>query len=204
MDKEFWNERYGRDEYVYGEEPNEYLKEHLPRYPVGSVLFPAEGEGRNAVFAAKLGWKVSAFDQSKEGQKKALKLAEKNHVTINYQVGEFKDIHYKDGEFDAIVLVYAHFPTDKKSVYHKILSQYLRKGGIIIFEGFSKTHHQNQQINKKAGGPKDIDMLFSIKEIRTDFSNCEIIELEEKEVELEDGLFHSGKGNVIRFIGRKK
>ena len=51
-----WNDRYSKDEYAYGEEPNRYLKEQLEKLAVGKILFPAEGEGRNAVFAAKLGW----------------------------------------------------------------------------------------------------------------------------------------------------
>ena len=47
-------------------------------------------------------------------------------------------------------------------------------------------------------------MLFSIDEIKSDFDNYEIIELEEKEIELKEGLFHNGQGSVIRFVGRKK
>lgn len=60
--KEFWNQRFSQDEYVYGTEPNEYLKEKLSLLLGGDILLPAEGEGRNAVFAAKTGWKVTAFD----------------------------------------------------------------------------------------------------------------------------------------------
>jgi hypothetical protein len=74
-----WNDRYAKSEFAYGEEPNNYLREQLEKLHKGKILFPAEGEGRNAVFAAKLGWTVSAFDISSEGQKKALQLAEKNN-----------------------------------------------------------------------------------------------------------------------------
>jgi len=70
-----WNERYSKEEFAYGKLPNNYLKEQLERLPVGTILFPAEGEGRNAVFAAKPGWKVSAFNISVEGKNKALQLA---------------------------------------------------------------------------------------------------------------------------------
>ena len=73
-----WNDRYSSEEFAYGTAPNNYLKEQLEKLKTGSILFPAEGEGRNAVFAAKLGWKVSAFDISAEGKNKALKLAEAN------------------------------------------------------------------------------------------------------------------------------
>ncbi|MBC3788585.1 class I SAM-dependent methyltransferase [Spirosoma utsteinense] len=122
----------------YGERPNKYLKEQLDKLTVGTILFPAEGEGRNAVYAAKLGWTVSAFDISVEGQKKATQLAENNEVKIDYQVGELQTMNYIAGQFDAIGLIYAHFPADIKSSYHKTFDKYLKKDGVIIFESFSK------------------------------------------------------------------
>ena len=201
---EQWNDRYSTDEFAYGEQPNNYLKEQLEKLPVGTILFPAEGEGRNAVFAAKLGWTVSAFDISVEGKKKAFRLAEKNKVTIDYQVGELQTLNYNTEQFDAIALIYAHFPADIKSLYHKTLDNYLRKNGFVIFEAFSKRHIDYMAKNEKVGGPKDIAMLFSMDELKSDFVNYEIIELEEKEIELSEGLFHNGKGSVIRFVGRKK
>ena len=198
-----WNERYSTNEFAYGEQPNNYLKEQLEKLTVGTILFAAEGEGRNAVFAAKLGWTVSAFDISIEGKNKALRLAETNNVTIDYQVGELQTLNFNPEQFDAIALIYAHFPADIKSLYHNSLDKYLRKGGLIIFEAFSKKHIDYIAKNEKVGGPKDIASLFSIDEIKSDFDNYEIIELEEKVIELKEGLFHNGEGSVIRFVGRK-
>lgn len=199
-----WNERYRAEEFAYGIEPNHYLKEQLEKLKAGTILFPAEGEGRNAVFAARLGWNVSAFDISTEGKKKADKLAEANQVTMDYQVGELTTLNYKPGQFDAIALIYAHFPADIKSLIHRTLDTYLRKDGFIIFEAFSKKHIDYIAMNKKVGGPKDVASLFSIEELKSDFANYEVIELEEKEIELNEGLFHNGKGSVIQFAGRKK
>ncbi|MBL7708640.1 MAG: class I SAM-dependent methyltransferase [Chitinophagaceae bacterium] len=201
---ERWNERYSKEEFAYGKQPNNYLKEQLEKMDAGKILFPAEGEGRNAVFAAGLGWTVSAFDISTEGKKKAMLLAAANKVTIDYRVGELPALDYKNEEFDAIALIYAHFPAAVKSVYHKTLDNYLRKGGIVIFEAFSKKHMDYLARNEKIGGPKDSGMLFSTDEIKSDFANYEIIELAEKEIELNEGLFHNGRGSVIRFVGRKK
>src|SRR4249920_272064 len=135
-----WNNRFSKEDFAYGVEPNLYLKEQLLKLEPGKILFPAEGEGRNAVFAARLGWKVSAFDISVEGKKKALLLAENNEVTIDYQIGELQTLNYKPEQFDAIALIYAHFPADIKSGIHKTLDKYLRKDGVIIFEAFSKNH----------------------------------------------------------------
>ncbi len=199
-----WNDRYSKEAFAYGDQPNNYLKEQLEKLDAGTILFPAEGEGRNAVFAARLGWTVSAFDISAEGKNKALRLAEINNVTIDYQVGDLQALNYSTGQFDAIALVYAHFPADIKSLYHKTLDKYLRNNGIIIFEAFSKKHIDYISKNEKIGGPADTAMLFSIDELKSDFVNYEIIELAEKEIELSEGLFHNGKGSVIRFVGRKK
>ena len=202
--KEFWDSRYSKDEFAYGVQPNNYLKQQLEKLQVGSVLFPAEGEGRNAVFAATLGWTVSAFDISEEGKNKALRLAESNNVTIDYEVGELTSLNYNKEQFDAIALIYAHFPADIKSLYHKMLDNYLRKGGIIILEAFSKKHIDYNSKNQKVGGPKELGVLLSVEEIKEDFDNYEVVELLEIEIELSEGLYHNGKGSVIRFVGRKK
>ena len=139
-----------------------------------------------------------------EGKKKALLLAEINKVAIDYQVGELQTLNYKTEQFDAIALIYAHFPADIKSSIHKTLDKYLKKGGLIIFEAFSKKHIELNKVNPEVGGPKDPDILYSKEEILADFENYEIILLEEEEILLDEGKFHIGKGSVIRFIGRKK
>lgn len=199
-----WDDRYKSEEFAYGEEPNNYLKQQTEKLNPSSILFPAEGEGRNAIFAAKLGWKVSAFDISEEGRNKALRLAENNNVSLDYQVGELETLDFQEEQFDVIALIYAHFPAEIKSEIHQQLDKLLSKNGIIIFEAFSKKHLEYVTKNEKVGGPKDIESLFSIEEIKADFPNYEIIQLEEKEIELNEGLFHNGTGSVIRFIGRKK
>src|SRR5512140_1309769 len=96
-----WNKRYAQAEYAFGIHPNDYLKEQLLKLKPSSILFPAEGEGRNAVFAAQLGWNVSAFDISPEGKHKALQLAANNDVKIDYQVGELPELIYHAGQFEA-------------------------------------------------------------------------------------------------------
>lgn len=199
-----WDERYSNTAYAFGEKPNEYLREQLQKLQPGNILFAAEGEGRNAVYAAKLGWTVSAFDISTEGRKKALQLAEKNQISLDYKVGQLPDLDYTEGQFDAIALIYAHFPASIKSAYHKLLSSYLRKGGTVIFEAFGKKHLPYREKNPKVGGPRDLESLFSTEELLEDFTDYEITELVEKEVELNEGLYHSGTGSVVRFVGTKK
>lgn len=198
-----WDERYRIEDYAYGTTPNEYLRENLSKLACGNILFPAEGEGRNAVFAATQGWNVSAFDISVEGQRKAYQLANKNNVTIDYHVGNITDLPFTMNQFDAVALIYAHFPPNERAQIHARLQTLLRNGGILLFEGFSKNHLEYRKINENVGGPKDIDFLFSIEELQYDFSDFEFISLEEKVIQLNEGLFHNGIGSVIRCIAIK-
>jgi 2-polyprenyl-3-methyl-5-hydroxy-6-metoxy-1,4-benzoquinol methylase len=201
---ERWESRYRQAEYAFGTEPNAYLKEQIEKLNVGRILFAAEGEGRNAIFAAQLGWNVLAFDISAEGKNKALLLAKQYNVNIEYQIGELPELTYAQEQFDAIALIYAHFPANIKSTYHKQLTKFLRKDGIIIFEAFSKKHLAYRLQNEKVGGPKDIESLFSIEELQSDFVNFNFLELEEKEIELNEGIYHNGKGSVVRFVAQKQ
>ena len=202
--KERWDERYKEPEFAYGKAPNVFFKEWLTKFVPGKILMPADGEGRNGVFAAQMGWQVQCFDLSTEGQTKALQLAKENNVSIDYTVGDFDQLDFEAAGFDAIGLVYAHFPADKKSAFHKKLNGYLKPGGIVIFEAFSKQHLQYKKLDPKVGGPDDLGMLFSTEELAADFSNYEVLLLTEDIPVLEEGKYHQGQGSVIRFVGRKK
>ena len=200
---DFWDERYSVSEYVYGEHPNTYLKEKLETHPAGSILFVGEGEGRNGVYAAKLGWKVSAYDLSAEGKRKAESLARKHNVDIDYHVGELHDLNYQKEQFDVIALIFTHFPSKHRATIHKDLANHLRPGGTVIMEVFSKKQLSYQLKGDSGGGPKNIDMLYTLEDIRSDFENFKIIELEESEKQLSEGGHHNGLSSVIRFVGVK-
>lgn len=199
-----WNDRFREKEFAYGTMPNEFLKGQIDKLKTGKILFGAEGEGRNAIYAATIGWNVFAFDISIEGKNKAMKLANENNVSIDYRVGQLPELNFENDHFDAVALIYAHFPPNIKSEYHKILDKKLKKGGMIIFEAFGKNHLEYREKDPKIGGPPDLDSLFSTDELKSDFANYEILELVEKEIELKEGLYHNGKGSVTRFVGRKK
>jgi SAM-dependent methyltransferase len=201
--KEFWDNRYQQGAYAYGEAPNQFFEAQIWRLTPGKLLLPAEGEGRNGVFAAQLGWQVSAFDLSQEGRNKALALAAKHNVVLHYQVGGFSEIDYAPETFDAIALVYAHFPAALKSGYHQKLAGYLKQGGLVIFEAFSKQHLRYNSVNPQVGGPKDEAMLFSLAEVEEDFKGFDFLLLQEEVVELNEGLYHNGTGSVIRFVAQK-
>jgi cyclopropane fatty-acyl-phospholipid synthase-like methyltransferase len=196
--EDFWNQRFRSNTYAYGTKPNTFLKQQLPLHKPGKALFPAEGEGRNAVFAAMQGWDVFAFDTSTEGQKKALELAQSKNVGLQYDLSSFDDYESDKESFDALILIFAHMPAINRQAFHNKLSGLLKPGGLLLLEGFSKN-----QLGLPSGGPKNLEMLFSKEIIHTDFSDFQRLDVEEKEIVLDEGIYHQGKAHIIRAIGKK-
>lgn len=194
---EFWNNIYASKEYRYGKQPNVFLKEQLDKLKPSSLLLPAEGEGRNAVYAAKLGWNVTAFDISKEAKEKATRLAKESKVSILYTVEGVLDVDTKK-QFDIIGLSYTHFPAEIRKEANQRLLQFLKPGGMVIFEAFSKA-----QLGKPSGGPKNEAMLFSINEVKAEYAGLEFQYLKEETIELSEGKYHKGTASVIRMLGTK-
>jgi len=186
----FWDERFAQVDYVYGKQPNDFIKKELSGLNPGKILLPAEGEGRNAVYAAELGWEVEAFDLSSEGRTKALRLAKEKNVCISYGVYGIDDLNFPKENFDAIALSFFHSPN--RTYNHNKLLEYLKPGGKLILVGFSK-----EQLNYQSGGPQDVNMLFSTEELLNDFKDVAKIDVAKKEVELNEGLYHRGKASVI-------
>lgn len=201
--KEFWNQRYREAEFAYGKEPNHFFKEKLQALPAGKILMPAEGEGRNAVFAAKQGWEVFAYDFSEAACAKARMLAAENRVHISYQVCSLSDLDFPSNFFDAIGLIYAHFPDEVRTVNHRELVRMLKPGGAIILEAFSTNHPLYQAKNPEVGGPKLPVQLYNEDKLRLDFTDLEILECREVIVELNEGLYHKGEASVMRLVGKK-
>lgn len=200
-----WNSRYAEKEYVYGKEPNQFFKSHLDEFePNSNVLFAAEGEGRNAVFALKNGLKAIAFDFSVEAKKKAMQLAEENLVQLEYHIGNLLDINFPEESFDGLVLIYAHFPPPIRKKIHQKLQTLLKSGGKLILEGFSKNHLEVSKNNERTSGPQNIEMLFTTDIIKNDFNEIEFSLEVEEIVELVESKHHEGKSSLIRMIGVKK
>jgi SAM-dependent methyltransferase len=194
----FWNERFAAAEYIYGLLPNAFLKACLEQMTPGKLLLPGEGEGRNAVYAAKMGWSVFAFDSSEKAKQKAINLAKQNYVNINYEVLLFDEIEYPRDHFDAIAISYVHLPKAQRTKYHKKLLAFLKPGGALILEGFSKN-----QLNYSSGGPRELNMLYSVDELKSDFSEMKIQMIKKELVLLNEGPLHQGEASVIRLIATK-
>ncbi|MFA8341661.1 MAG: class I SAM-dependent methyltransferase [Rhodothermaceae bacterium] len=198
MSKEFWNKVFSEKEFAYGVKPNKFFESELKKLIPGKILLPAEGEGRNAVFAASLGWDVTAFDTSDQAKTKALQLSSEYNLSINYLICSLEEVEIYRNQYDAIGLSYVHPSPALRKVFHNTCTELLKPGGKLIFEGFSK-----EQLNFNSGGPKDYEFLFSEEDLKADFEKMSSLETEQKLVVLDEGKYHQGKASVIRVTGTK-
>lgn len=194
----FWDQRYRENDSVYGIEPNPSFKAFIDKHKPGRLLLPAEGEGRNAIYAAAKGWQVDAFDFSEVAREKALSRAAIKGVKINYFTKQIEDFKADNGAYDAVALIYVHL-LDKirHSFHHKVYSS-LKSGGHLVLEAFAK-----EQIEYSSGGPKDASLLYDAPSICRDFPFLHLISCGQREIELDEGEFHKGKAEVLQMIGQK-
>lgn len=196
--KNEWDERYARQEYIYGTEPNKFLKEQLSLLKPGRILFPAEGEGRNAVFAASIGWETDAFDQSVEGQKKAVKLATHKGVSIDYYIQSLNDWNPEPDQYDCIALIFVHLPEGLRQQVHNAVIRSLKPGGTLLLEAFTLN-----QLPRTSGGPKTAELLFTRELIVSDFKELIFTEFAESQTTLNEGPLHQGLADVIQLTALK-
>lgn len=193
-----WDERYAADHYVYGTEPNAFLAENFTSLPKGKVLCLAEGEGRNAVFLATLGYDVTAVDGSQVGLRKARQLAEQNQVTITTIHADLADFSLGEAQWDGIVSIFGHLPSAlRRSVYHQAVNA-LKPGGVMLLEAYSPA-----QLTNNTGGPKQADMLVGIDDLHQELSGLQFLHLVEKEREVIEGTFHTGHASVVQMLALK-
>lgn len=194
-----WDLRFGGEDFFYGKAPNVFFADFLSTLPEkGKLLLPAEGEGRNAVYAAKMGWQVSAFDGSAVAREKALKYAREQKVTIDYQHLHIADYKPQPETFDLIALVFVHLPEPLRINFHQQLVSALKPGGWLLNIAFAR-----EQIYNKSGGPPDIELLYSKEILRQDFTALRLKQLCHRHEFLDEG-HHHGDADVLIYAGRKQ
>lgn len=196
--KDSWDKRFSSEEYIYGIEPNEFFKNKLDKLTPGRFLLLGEGEGKNAVYAAELGWSVDAVDFSQSAKLKAERLAAEKNVSINYIVSDLTEFQPERDFYDAVGLFFVHLEEDLRKNVHQKAVDALKKGGKLIMEAFEK-----DQLNYDSGGPKNLSLLYSLEDITEDFIELDFEYFAKEIVVLNEGRGHQGKASVIRFIGIK-
>lgn len=194
-----WNNRYESEEYIYGQHPNDFLRDHIALFDNGgAVLTLAEGEGRNAVFLAQHGCQVRSVDFSIVGRRKTLQLAQKQRVMVDYDVADLTQYNLGRAKWDGIISIFCHLPENNRPALYQSVEQALKPGGIFLLESYNK-----EQLELGTGGPKKASYLLSLHELEKAFENFEKILSQDVERAIVEGKFHSGVSSVTQFIARK-
>lgn len=194
-----WNERYQREEYVYGMSPNIFLQASLLAIPKGKVLSLAEGEGRNAVFLAQQGYDVTAVDASIVGIEKAKRLADKKRVTVNFIHADLAQFDIGQNCWNAIISIFCPLPPSIRQTLHQKVSRGLKQGGVFVLEAY-----RPEQLTFGSGGGNDVDVMQTASSLTAELPELAFSHLCELEREVIEGIFHTGTGAVVQAIAIKK
>jgi SAM-dependent methyltransferase len=195
----FWDERYAAASYFYGTLPNDFLKEQARFIPAGgTVLCLGEGEGRNAVFLAEQGHDVVALDQSAVGLTKARQLAASKSVPLRTIVADLDGYRFDAARWDGIVSIWCHLPQSVRSAIHRQVIVGLKPGGVLVLEAYTP-----QQLRHATGGPKDVDLLPTLGELRQDLRGLEFLDATERERVVLEGTGHRGMSAVVQIVARR-
>lgn len=198
--QEEWNERYKTADYYFGTKPNEFFQTFIDSLPVGRILLPGAGEGRNAVYAAEAGWEVEAFDFSPVAREKALRLAKDKGVDIHYSLQQAPEINCKKDYYDVVALLFLHLPPAERKAFHQKVVQCLNPdGGNLYLLAFSEPFE-----GESPEGGAEEPVFYSSKELLEDFEGLHIDLLQEEEVELQEGRGHRGKAKVVKLMAIRR
>lgn len=195
---DFWDSRYSEPGFVYGTEPNEFLVLAAKHIPKGRVLCFAEGEGRNAVYLASLGYEVTGVDASKVGMKKAAELAKSREVSIVTIIADLTEFAIEPNCWDGIVSIFCHVPPELRAKVHRAAVAGLRPGGAFVLEAYTP-----RQLELKTGGPQTVELMMTLDVLREELRGLELVEARETERVVNEGHFHRGFGAVVQVVGIK-
>jgi SAM-dependent methyltransferase len=193
-----WEQRFNGETYVFGTEPNEFLRDNTTALPAGSVLCLAEGEGRNAVFLAEAGYDVHSIDLAQTGVAKTLRLAEQRGVHVDAVTGDLAELDIGTDRWDAIVSIFAHMPPHVRRSLHQRVVAALKPGGVFLLEAYTPA-----QVGRGTGGPAIPEMTMTLTSLRDELPTLEFIHAQELDREVIEGPGHTGLGSVVQLIARK-
>lgn len=195
-----WNQRYQGEELLFGEAPNEYLREQQARLPRrGRALCVADGEGRNSVWLAEQGLRVDAFDIAEAGIAKARRLAERHGVGVDFAVADGDALAWPEAVYDVVAAIFIQFadPAMRGRLFAHMASA-LRPGGLLVLQGYTP-----RQLQYRTGGPQDIDHLYTEELLRDAFPTLQIVDLRSYDAELSEGRQHTGMSALIGMVARR-
>jgi SAM-dependent methyltransferase len=192
-----WNEWYGKPGYVYGTNPNDFLVSVASRIPQGRILCLGEGEGRNAVYLASLGYEVVAVDQSEVGLVKAEQLAAQQGVEIKTIVADLAEFIIEPKSWQGVVSIFCHLPSALWEQVHRGAIAGLISGGMWVLEAYTP-----RQLEFRTGGPSNLDMLVSLETVKSKLVGLDWEIAQELDREVIEGAHRSGMGAVVQILGK--
>lgn len=199
MNRQSWNERYSSPEYKYGTDPNQFLAANARRIPEGRVLCLGDGEGRNGVFLAGLGYDVTSVDQSDVGLAKARRLAADRGVSIRTVESDLANYTMEPGSWSGIVSVFCHLPPDLRRRVHGAVVRGLGAGGVFILEAYTP-----RQLLFKTGGPPTAELMMTLDDLRDELDGLHLDLAREIDRDMREGACHTGKGAVVQVVAVKE
>ena len=197
--KSKWNERYQGQTFFYGQEANDFLKDSARLIKArGNVLCLAEGEGRNAIFLAKLGFHVTAIDQSDIGLEKLRVWASNEGLIIKTIVADLENYKIEENAWDAIISIWCHLPSVLRKKVHSQSVLGLKANGLFILEAYIPL-----QLDYKTGGPSDVDFLVTTKLLIEELLGLNCTNIMETLREIHEGAGHNGMSAVVQCIAKK-
>lgn len=195
-----WDEIFAGAEYRYGTDPAAFVARHLWRVAPGArVLSIAEGEGRNAVWMAGQGLRVTAVEPSANARTKAARLAAALGVTLDWIAADLHDFAWPETEFDAVLGCFIQFAAPEfRATILAGLARALRPGGLLFLHGFAR-----RQIGYGSGGPGAVEQLYTLDLLRGAFPGWPVLHQADYDSTLSEGPGHSGRAALIDFIARK-
>lgn len=193
-----WDERYAAEEYIYGTEPNDFLKTHFQHLPKGKILCLADGEGRNSVFLAEQGYDVTAVDSSTMGIKKAQKLAKQRGVEIETHIEDLAKFDLGNNQWEGIVSIFCHLPPALRQHVHAQIPHALKPKGVFLLESY-----RPEQLAYKTGGPQIAEMTISLDNLTNEIQGLNCLMGQEIERNVTEGSLHTGLAAVTQFIAQK-
>jgi SAM-dependent methyltransferase len=195
----FWDERYAGSDYAYGAEPNDFLRAEVGRIPPGRVVCVAEGEGRNAVFLATLGYEVTAVDFSAQGLRKAAQLAHGRGVALTLIEADLATFELGAEAWSGVVSIFAHTPPVVRQRLHAAVPRALQAGGAFVLEAY-----RPEQLALGTGGPKDAAMMPTLAGLRGELAGLELVVAREADREIHEGRFHGGPSATVQVVGIRR
>jgi SAM-dependent methyltransferase len=151
-----WNARYAGKELLWTATPNRRFAAEVRDLEPGRALDLACGEGRNAVWLAEQGWRVTGVDFSDVALEKAARLAEARGVEVEWVLADVLEYVPEPRSFDLVALLYLQLPSDEHARVLRAAAAAVAPGGTIVVIG-----HDATNLAHGHGGPKDISVLFT-------------------------------------------